>query len=305
MAAAASIAAISAVMLMSGCGGADAGQSGTGDLSVKTVSDSAGREVEVPESVEKVVCIGVGTLRYTCYMGAEDMVTGVEDYEHERSISRPYNYVNYELFKELLVIGVKDEPDPELLLEADPDVIVMSEGVSYDADELQEKTGIPVVMVPLNDGMMDDDAYETFRIMGEVYGKEDRARELTGYMDEVKADLEERTAGVSEENKATVYIGGVSYKGLHGFEGTEAGYGPLAAIGADNLADESGQGGAFELEAEQVLAWDPDVIFVDLNGMDLINEHYENHPKYYEQLQAVKEGSVYSQISYRIQRIEP
>lgn len=298
------VAAVAICVLLTGCGGKNRENANGQDITqaeskVRFIKDSMEREVEIPEKVESIVCIGVGTLRYTCYMDAVDLVIGVEDYEQEKTISRPYNYVNYEVFAGLPVIGVKDEPDPELLLGADPDVIMMSSVTGTDADELQKKTGIPVVTISINDKMMDETAYETFRIMGEVYGKEERAGELTDYMDEVKADLERRTGDVPEEEKPDVYVGGVSYKGAHGFEGTEAGYGPFAAIQAKNLADETGQKGAFNVDLEQVLAWNPDILFLDFDGMDLIEEHYRENPEYYSQLKAVQEGKVYSQISYR------
>lgn len=265
----------------------------------RLITDSEGREVEIPEKVESIVCLNVGALRYTCYMQAQDLVIGVEDYEKEQSISRGYNYVNFELFQDLPVVGNNGEHYPEEIISADPDVIVMSAYDDSDADSLQEKTGIPVVVVPGSDSMMDEGAYETFRIMGELYGKEDRAQELIDYMDSIKEDLETRTADVAEEDKLTAYVAGVSYKGAHGFEGTEAGYGPFAAINAKNLADETGQTGPFDIDPEQVLAWDPDVIFVDFNGLDLVNEDYASNPEYYEQLTAVQEGRVYSQISFR------
>lgn len=47
------------------------------------------------------------------------------------------------------------------------------------------------------------------------------------------------------------------------------------------------------------MAWNPDVIFVDFNGMELIKQHYAENPDYYNQLKAVQEGKVYSQISFR------
>ncbi|OUQ23927.1 iron ABC transporter substrate-binding protein [Lachnoclostridium sp. An131] len=265
----------------------------------RLITDSEGREVEIPEKVESIVCLNVGALRYTCYMQAQDLVIGVEDYEKEQSISRGYNYVNFELFQDLPVVGNNGEHYPEEIISADPDVIVMSAYDDSDADSLQEKTGIPVVVVPGSDSMMDEGAYETFRVMGELYGREDRAQELIDYMDSIKEDLETRTADVAEEDKLTAYVAGVSYKGAHGFEGTEAGYGPFAAINAKNLADETGQTGPFDIDPEQVLAWDPDVIFVDFNGLDLVNEDYASNPEYYEQLTAVQEGRVYSQISFR------
>lgn len=265
----------------------------------KVLTDGAGREVKIPEKVESIVCLNVGALRYTCYMQAQDLVVGVEDYEQKQNMARPYNYVNYELFKELPVVGSNGEHYTEEIIAADPDVIVMSFYDDTDADALQETTGIPVVLVPGSDCMMDENAYETFRIMGEVYGKEERAEELTDYLDEVKKDLETRTAGVSEEEKPTVYVGGVSFKGAHGFEGTEAFYGPFDAIHAKNLADETGQTGAFDIDVEQVLSWNPDVIFLDFNGLDLIREDYKTNTEFYEQLKAVQEGKVYSQISFR------
>ena len=168
-----------------------------------------------------------------------------------------------------------------------------------DADTLQNTTGIPVVLVPGSDSMMDEGAYETFRIMGEVYGKEQRAEELIDYMDEIKKDLDTRTSGVPDEEKPTVYVCGVSFKGAHGFEGTEAGYGPLSAIRAKNLADETGQEGPCDIDLEQVLAWNPDVLFVDFSGLPLINEDHAANSDYYSQLKAVQEGNVYSQIPFR------
>ena len=48
-----------------------------------------------------------------------------------------------------------------------------------------------------------------------------------------------------------------------------------------------------------MLSWDPDIIFVDFNGMNLIKEDYAKNPDYYNALTAVQEGKVYSQISFR------
>lgn len=287
---------------MAGCGkspesGADFSAAETASGGLRVMTDSTGRSVEIPEQAERIVCLNVGALRYTCYMQAQDLVVGVEDYEKEKSISRGYNYVNFERFRDLPTVGSNGEHDPEGIIAADPDVIVMSARGSEEADRLQEQTGIPVVVVPGSDRMMDEGAYETFRLMGELYGKEERARELTDYMDSIRNDLEARTAGVPD--RPTVYVGGVSYKGAHGFEGTEAGYGPFSAIGADNLADQTGQTGPFSIDPEQVLSWDPDVIFLDYNGLGLINEDYASNPEYYEQLSAVRKGEVYSQISFR------
>lgn len=153
--------------------------------------------------------------------------------------------------------------------------------------------------MPGSDTTLDDAAYETIRLLGELYGLETRAQELTKYLKGIQTDLDTRTAKIADDQKPSVYVGGVSFKGQHGFEGTEAGYGPFALIHAKNLADTTGQTGAFNIDTEQVLAWDPDVIFLDFNGMPLINEDYQANPAFYNSLTAVRSGKVYSQISFR------
>lgn len=280
--------------LLAGCG-----TSGANAQNSRTITDGAGRQVKVPEKVESIVCVGVGALRYTCYVGAADLVAGVEDYEIKPGMSRLYNYVNFEKFKDLSVIGTNGVPYAEEIIKLAPDVIVMSKSASVEAEDLQAKTGTPVVVVPGSDTTLDNDAYDTIRILGELYSKQDRATELTNYLKGIQKDLDDRTKDIPESSKPSVYVGGVSFKGHHGFEGTEAGYGPFTLIHAKNLADTTGQTGAFNIDLEQVLSWDPDIIFVDFNGMSLIKEDYAKNPDYYNSLTAVQEGRVYSQISFR------
>ena len=265
----------------------------------RTITDGAGRQVTVPETVESIVCVGVGALRYTCYMGAAELVAGVEDYEATKGIDRLYNYVNHEKFQNLPIIGTNGVPYAEEIIAVAPQVIVMSKSANADADDLQAQTGTPVVVIPGSDTTLDDNAYETIRILGELYGREDRATELTAYLKGLQEDLDSRTKDIPDSEKPSVYVGGVSFKGHHGFEGTEAGYGPFVLIHAKNLADTTGQTGAFNIDLEQVLAWNPDILFVDFNGMALINEDYGKNPDYYNALSAVQEGKVYSQISFR------
>lgn len=264
---------------------------------LRTITDGIGRQVQVPEKVESVVCVGVGALRYTCYVDAQDLVVGVEEHETKESMARLYNYVNFARFSKLPVIGTNGVPYPEAIIDTAPQVIVMSAYASTDPDDLQSKTGIPVVVVPGSDAALDENAYETIDLLGTLYGKQARAAELTAYLKGIESDLAGRTAGVAD--RPSVYIAGVSFKGAHGFEGTEAGYGPLALIGANNLADTTGKRGAFDIDPEQVLSWDPDVIFLDFDGMGLIREDYEKNPDFYKNLTAVKECRVYSQISFR------
>lgn len=107
-------------------GGANTRENDAQDAAVRTITDGADRAVEIPKEVESVVCSGVGALRYTCYMQAQDLVVGVEDYEQEKDSSRGYSIVNGDQFAELPVIGGNGDPYAEEIITAGPDVIILS-----------------------------------------------------------------------------------------------------------------------------------------------------------------------------------
>lgn len=109
----------------------------------RTITDSMDRSVEIPADVQRIVCVGVGALRYTCYVGGADRVVGVEDYETKPGMSRLYNYVNFDRFKDLPVTGTNGEPFVEEIINVEPQVIVMSSYAKQDPDELSQKTGPP------------------------------------------------------------------------------------------------------------------------------------------------------------------
>ncbi len=83
-------------------------------------------------------------------------MAGVEDYEQKATLSRLYNYVNFDQFSKLSVIGTNGEPYPEAIVQASPDVIIMTASSNDDPDKLQQKTRIPVIVVPGSDTTMDD-----------------------------------------------------------------------------------------------------------------------------------------------------
>ena len=55
-----------------------------------------------------------------------------------------------------------------------------------------------MVVVPGSDTTLDENAYETIRIMGVLYGMETRAAELTNYLKGIQKDLDDRTKNIPE-----------------------------------------------------------------------------------------------------------
>ena len=263
----------------------------------KVVIDSLGRQVEVPTQIDSVGSLGV--MRLLTYMDAEGLVTGATDMDNVQELTRPYTLVNPN-FAGLKQIGQGGAggivPFDEEITKLAPDVIFVVSDYAQ-ADELSAKTGIPVVAIA-NPGLFDGKMSASLDIIGEVLGKQDRAKEVNAFMDAAQNDLNDRTKDIAQASKPTVYNGALNYKGKHGFDGTSAKYGPFVAINANNVVDQTGQSGAFIIDLEQVLAWNPDIIFLDPENMGLVNEQNVQNPDYFTALNAVNSDKVYTQLAY-------
>ena len=62
-----------------------------------------------------------------------------------------------------------------------------------------------------------------------------------------------------------------------------------AAIGLEKQPFDTG----VEVDKEKILDWDPEILFLDAGNMGLIEAEYADDPGFFEQLNAVKNGSVY------------
>lgn len=266
----------------------------------RTVTDSFGREVEIPAEVKAIVCTGSGALRMISYLQCTDLLIGVEDADKEYEVStlRDYAHVNYEPFASLPSIGkgggTGNTAYVEELIGLQPDVILS--GYNEEAlEELAQATGIPCVSIRARSiNFIDNSFYTAMRIAADVLGAEERCEAVLTYIDAAKADLATRTADIPETAKPSCYTGAVTFSGAHGFTGTYSNFGPFMAIGAKNVADEAGETGYFDADPEKVVAWDPDIIFLDPSNMDLVRSEYQSNPGYFDALRAVQNKQVYS-----------
>lgn len=288
------------VMVLGGCGDNSNEKAETSEESA--LVDLEGRTVDLETPVEKVVAIGPGALRLVCYTGDASKVVGIENMEKQWATGRPYIIANPDLV-ELPTIGEggpDSTPDPEMLMEVDPDVIFVAYLVDKPkADELQSKTGIPVVVLSYGDlGTFDQELMDSIELIGKITGSEERAVEVVDYLDECRDDLNERTENISDADKPTVYAGGLGMKGTHGIESTSGEFPPFTAITANNVVDETGQSGSVMIDKEKLLEWNPDFIFVDEAGLAMVKEDYNANPGLYDSLKAVKDGSLYGYLPY-------
>jgi iron complex transport system substrate-binding protein len=264
-----------------------------------TVTDIGKRTIEVPANPQRIICLSPGTLRLIVYLGAADKVVGVEDFEKTRPGGRPYILAHPELTR-LPVVGpggpasINKEPDLEAVLRVKPDVIFISYMEAANADAFQKKLGIPVVI--LSHGRFasfDELIYDSLRVAGKILQAEARAEEVIGYIENARKDLHTRTQGIPETDKPTVYVGAVGYKGVQGIESTDASFTPLEWVGAKNMAKSISADGHSFIDKEKLLEWNPEIIFLDGGGLNLVKQDFAKKPEFYEGLKAFREKKVY------------
>jgi len=265
------------------------------------VEDLTKRKVEVPGQVERIVCAGPGALRLIVYLKATDMVIGVEDAERSwGSSGRPYAIAHQEL-KNLPSIGPGGPgklPNTEALVKLSPDVIFMSYIEKRIADNIQKKTNIPVVVLSYGElARFSEPLFESLKLTGKLLGKEKKADEVVNFIKQVIEDLKTRTEDIPDKQKPSVYIGGIGYKGAHGIDSTEASFPPFVFLHAKNVVDEVGKEGHLFIDREKLFEWDPDIIFIDEGGFELVKQDYEKRRQFYYSLKAFIKGNVYGTLA--------
>ena len=258
----------------------------------REITDMAGRKVTVPaaENIESVFSAGPVAAIFL-YRVAPDKLLGwnYELNDVEKSII-------LDKYQDLPNFGMGDAVNYEAVIAANPTIAINSgkinDAMVSDCDALSESLGIPVVAV---DNELNNSA-EAFRFMGELLGVEDHAEELAQYAEQVFTDINV-LSDIPEEKKVSVYFG----NGEDSLETAPRGSQHaqiLDAINAVNVADlELGDGSRVQISAEQLLAWDPDVIVVngepkaDKSGSSAAEDILSNPD--YASLKAVQDQKVY------------
>ncbi len=216
------------------------------------VADAAGRTVELPEKVEKILV--------TCYGGVTHqlVVLGAED----RIVGQP----SMKQFPQLLKMrpGLAAIPDAgsfdniniEEIVRLAPDM-VFAGIISKKGNAKIEEIGLPLVTMYIGKariGVMKEEFLRTGRILA----REDKAKALVAYWDATLGLVRERVGAIPPEKRLRVYYADTDI--LHTEGGAWWTQDLLSFAGAVNVAEDIGQ--ARETTMEKLLEWDPEVIVV-------------------------------------------
>jgi iron complex transport system substrate-binding protein len=267
------------------------------------IKDCAGREVIVPAKVEKVVDLAIldGT-RTMIVLGVEDMLVGtndrVKDYvygEKGKGNWLPQKKAAPQL-KDIPCVGNYKEPNEELIMSLNPDIILGYGSAADVADSLTEKTGIPVVCISTS-GCLD---FEMLRLVGKIVGKKERAEELISYAKEKIAETTKVTLQIPGAEKVKVFYWGWPDPDA---PRTFAPYDPIDLAGGINVAMEAKVKPyeAYDVTKEQMAVWNPDIVLIHGGAKDSrVPVDYVLSDPALQTMNAVKNKKVYNTRGFYI-----
>ena len=221
----------------------------------REITDMAGRTMTVPLEIESVFSTGPAAAIYL-YTLVPDKLLGwnyaLNDIEKSIILEQYHDLPNF---------GQGDAVNYEAVIAAGPTIALnvtsINDGSIDASDALAEQLGVPVVME--SSDLLDAPA--VYRFMGELFGVEEQAEALAAYAEETFNAIS--SLDIPNEEKVRIYYG----NGEDSLETAPAGssHGQIIdLVNAVNVADlELGDGSRVQISAEQLLAWDPDVIIVN------------------------------------------
>lgn len=270
-----------------------------------TLTDSIGREVTVPRNVTHLLCSGPGCMRYLAYLQATGMAVGADIPEQDTRASPVPAYLmanpQIRLLPSTGAITGAENPDAIRALDPRPDVIFrMGESPVLSADSLQEKTGIPVLILHEGDLSYGRGTFNyALRVMGVVIGKSSRAEEVIRFFDKVTENLDSRARTIPEFQQKSAYFGGYSAPEPGSLYATSTVVLPFRLAGVSNVAEEygadNGISGPFTIPREALSRMAPDGIFLDMTTWSLTDNAVTDLEKseLLQGMTVVKEGEVY------------
>lgn len=254
-----------------------------------TITDALGREVTI-ESADRVVTL-LGSFADVWYLAGGEVVASVND---------TWTNFNLGLDESVVNLGSMLNPDLELLIAAEPDLVIASAGNSAQI-ELEENltaTGITVVYFEVSDF---NDYKAMLDTLTDITGRKDRYQTYGIEVEEEvllqKQIAEEAAKEEGFEAPTVLFIraaaSSVKAKGSTGTVGGEI----LADLGTVNIADTDGAL-LEDLSLEAIVAADPDYIFVTTQGEDTeaalanVEELFKTNAAW-SSLTAVQDGNYY------------
>jgi len=244
----------------------------------RTITDQAGRRVTVPAEVNRIVTTWRPGTLLVMAAGAQSKIVATD----QPSKNSEFVTAVFPEILDLPAVGSKKGLNVESIVAAEPDVVFIWAGSDTEPyiEQLTTQGIATVVLIPESLEQMKG----AVALIGEIAGTAEKAQQMIDYYDDTLAMLAEKVGSIPEEERVKVYMIGSSGT-FSTVPGDMYQNFIIEAAGGVNVAAEIKGGGFAEVSAEQVVAWNPDVIVaVQYCGEGCDPESVKANP----QLQTVK-----------------
>ncbi len=273
----------------------------------RIITDQIGREVHLPDVVDRAVILQHQTLNIAVQLDAMDKVVGVLD-EWKKQLGGDYAR---------LAPGLADLPMPgglkqvniEALLKLQPDVVFVTNYAPEEMIRQMEQAGLPVVAISLldvppaeavkvNPAVPGDEAaaidtgFATgVRLIADTLDRKDKGEEMITVTRKYRDLVAGRLADLPKDQYVSAYMANPE---LHTY-----GHGKYTGLmmeraGARNVAE--ALAGFQQVTMEDVLKWNPAVIFVQGRYPEVVTEIKDGEA--WKPIDAVKNDRVYLMPEY-------
>ena len=186
------------------------------------------------------------------------------------------------------IVGEGFVPNVEELLKINPDAVIQWALKTDQYIEPMERVGLTVV--GLSYGTYEIER-ERVSIVGKIAQKEERASSFLAWHDRVRQRLDEMLSGIPQDRRARmVFVDRLENNQLALFGRNEFFF---QMAGLRNLAFEAGLNeGTVTVSAEQILAWDPEIIFLNYYDAAITPDDFYDNPVY-DGVTAVQDRRIY------------
>ncbi|EOM9360397.1 ABC transporter substrate-binding protein [Escherichia coli] len=273
----------------------------------RTFTDQIGREVKVPDKVDRIVVLQHQTLNLLVQMNATDKIVGVMS-NWKQQLGSNYARLAPELSNKAS-LGDLTHVDAEKLVALHPQVVFVTNYAPQEMIDKISSLGIPAVAISLrhddegernklNPVMADEEQayvkglYEGIMLIGNIINKPEEAKALIKATENGRRMVSNRLQLLPEEQRVRAYManpelttyGSRKYTGLM-----------MKHAGAVNVAASTIKGFK-QVSIEQVIEWNPQVIFVQNRYPAVVNE-IQSSPQW-QVIDAVKNHCVYLMPEY-------
>jgi len=272
----------------------------------RQVTDQLGRQVTLPDRVDRVVVLQHQTLNILVELDATNTLVGILG-NWKQQLGDGYSRLAPEL-THLPTLGDLTHVDVEKLVALHPQVVFVTNYAPQEMIDQIQKLGIAVIAISLradnqqqnrlNPDLADEEqAYseglkEGVRLIGEVVNHQQQAETLVKATFNQRQQTGNRLQAIPPSQRIRVYManpdlttyGSGKYTGLM-----------MAHAGALNVAAAAVKGYK-QVSMEQILAWDPQVIFVQDRYPQVIDEI--NQQPAWQAVDAVKHHRIYLMPEY-------